>query len=183
MKIYLIRHGKTQGNLERRYIGATDEPLCKEGLSLLKKNKYPNADIVFSSPMQRCLMTAAAIYPTHTPVICGGLREMNFGDFEGKCYDELKDNAEYVKWLESGGYSPFPNGEGREEFAARCQSAFETCLSQIKDFSASQHISSPKAAFIIHGGAIMSIMQKYGTPKGEYYKWQIENGAWIELDI
>ena len=159
MKIYLIRHGKTQGNLERRYIGATDEPLCKEGLSLLKKNKYPNADIVFSSPMQRCLMTAAAIYPTHTPVICGGLREMNFGDFEGKCYDELKDNA------------------------ARCQSAFETCLSQIKDFSASQHISSPKAAFIIHGGAIMSIMQKYGTPKGEYYKWQIENGAWIELDI
>ena len=31
MDIYLIRHGKTKGNLEGRYIGTTDEPLCEEG--------------------------------------------------------------------------------------------------------------------------------------------------------
>ena len=34
-KILLIRHGKTQGNLERRYIGRTDEPLCEAGRAAL----------------------------------------------------------------------------------------------------------------------------------------------------
>ncbi len=175
MKIYLIRHGKTQGNLERRYIGATDEPLCNEGLLLLKKKKYPSAEIVFSSPMKRCLMTAKVIYPAQLPIICNDLREMNFGDFEGRCYEELKDKPEYIKWIESQGNAPFPNGESREEFAARCQSTFEFCLSQIK--------KRQSAAFVVHGGTIMSIMQKYGIPGGEYYKWQIENGEWLELDM
>ena len=30
MKIVLIRHGATKGNLEKRYIGRTDEDLCGE---------------------------------------------------------------------------------------------------------------------------------------------------------
>ena len=33
MKLIFIRHGKTAGNLERRYIGRTDEPLCDEGIA------------------------------------------------------------------------------------------------------------------------------------------------------
>lgn len=37
MKWLLIRHGQTQGNVERRYIGCrTDEPLCPQGIEVLK---------------------------------------------------------------------------------------------------------------------------------------------------
>ena len=36
MKIVLIRHGATKGNLEKRYIGRTDEDLCGEGIKKLK---------------------------------------------------------------------------------------------------------------------------------------------------
>ena len=36
MDVYLIRHGKTKGNLEGRYIGTTDEPLCEEGKQSLR---------------------------------------------------------------------------------------------------------------------------------------------------
>ena len=46
MKIILIRHGKTEGNIKNRYIGRTDEPLCGEGLDEIRKNKYPPADFV-----------------------------------------------------------------------------------------------------------------------------------------
>ena len=35
MTVYLIRHGQTQGNLERRYIGSTDQPLCPAGREAL----------------------------------------------------------------------------------------------------------------------------------------------------
>ena len=37
MKIVLIRHGATKGNLEKRYIGRTDEDLCGEGIKKLKE--------------------------------------------------------------------------------------------------------------------------------------------------
>ena len=31
MTVFLLRHGQTRGNLERRYTGSTDEPLCPQG--------------------------------------------------------------------------------------------------------------------------------------------------------
>ena len=40
MKIYMIRHGKTAGNLKGRYIGKTDEPLCEEGRAELARGCY-----------------------------------------------------------------------------------------------------------------------------------------------
>lgn len=53
MIIVLIRHGMTEGNVSRRYIGITDENLCPKGQEILNENiknrMYPMADIVFSS--------------------------------------------------------------------------------------------------------------------------------------
>ena len=65
MSWILIRHGMTEGNKERRYVGCrTDEPLCAEGTARLEKQAYPEADRVFVSPMKRCLETATILYPT-----------------------------------------------------------------------------------------------------------------------
>ena len=38
MKIVLIRHGMTEGNVSRRYIGITDENLCPKGQEILNEN-------------------------------------------------------------------------------------------------------------------------------------------------
>lgn len=198
MRIYLIRHGKTEGNLNGRYIGTTDEPLCTEGINELKSRTYPKADIVFSSPLKRCLMTAEIIYPDIKPSdinIVPNLREMDFGRFENKSYDELKNEPEYQSWLDSGGTKPFPNGEGREEFSKRCCEAFEECIRGVEDgevvrvgdfgrdgdFGKDGDSGMDGVVFIVHGGTIMSIMEKYGTPKGEFYKWQVKNGDVVEV--
>ena len=54
--VYLIRHALTKGNLEGRYIGQTDEPLCKEGIEQLEAMKndygYPYPDVVFTSSLK-----------------------------------------------------------------------------------------------------------------------------------
>ena len=59
MKIVLIRHGATKGNLEKRYIGRTDEDLCGEGIKKLKEDTcagiYPPAQAVFSSLGNGCI--------------------------------------------------------------------------------------------------------------------------------
>lgn len=88
MKIVLIRHGMTEGNVSRRYIGITDENLCPKGQQILNENiknrMYPMADIVFSSTMKRCVQTAKIIYPEKDILKEELLKECDFGIFEGK---------------------------------------------------------------------------------------------------
>ena len=63
MRIDLIRHGMTRGNEERRYIGITDEPLSERGRKLAEQCMYERPEIVFSSPLKRCVETAEILYP------------------------------------------------------------------------------------------------------------------------
>ena len=55
LKLILIRHGETQGNKLKRYIGKrTDEPLCPEAGNMLAQLAYPEVQAVYASPMIRC---------------------------------------------------------------------------------------------------------------------------------
>ena len=67
-RLYLIRHGITQGNLDGVYMGCgTDEPLCAQGRAQLAALKdrfsYPQVSTVFSSPLQRAIETAELLFP------------------------------------------------------------------------------------------------------------------------
>lgn len=174
MKCILIRHGRTQGNLEGRYIGCrTDEPLCGQGIDELRAVHYPHAERIFVSPMRRCLQTAQILYP-HSPLqIVGDLRECDFGDFENLSYKDLNGRADYQAWIDSGGELPFPNGESRCAFAARCVRAFEQVV---------QLTAKETCAFIVHGGTIMAIMEAYAHPKGGYFDFQVPNGHGFMLE-
>ena len=168
MKWILIRHGQTKGNLEHRYIGCrTDEPLCAQGVERLKKKEYPAVRRVFISPMRRCRETAELIYPGVPVEAIEDFRECDFGEFENKNYAELNGRADYQAWIDSNGEMPFPGGESRAEFAARCVKSFDKLLKQ--QFQ-------EDCAIIAHGGTIMAIMEQYAKPKGGYYDFQVKNG-------
>lgn len=168
MKIIFIRHGKTHGNLEKRYIGRTDEPLSLIGRNELVGQKYPDCDLVIASRMKRCRETAEIIYPSKKIIVCDGLEECDFGDFEGKNYLELSGNPDYQKWIDSGGNLPFPNGESPEEFKTRCITSFEKAVER---YSECETIS-----FVVHGGTIMAVLEKYTVPKRKYFDFQVKNG-------
>ncbi len=158
-----------------RYIGVTNESLCQEGIDLLKNKSYPQCEILFVSPLKRCVETAGIIYPEKERILVPKLTECNFGEFENKNYLELKNNPAYQKWIDSNGRMPFPGGESRESFQKRSVEGFLECVNQcIKD-----GISS--ASFVVHGGTIMSIMEQFARPHQEYYKWQVKNGEGFRL--
>ena len=166
MNWVLIRHGQTKGNQEHRYIGCrTDECLCEEGQAALLERSYPPVQKIFASPMKRCLETAALLYPGVPVEIIRDFRECDFGAFENKNYAELNSRADYQAWIDSGGEMPFPGGESRKEFAARCVSAFDLIRYQDVD-----------CALIAHGGTIMAVMEAYARPQGSYYDFQVKNG-------
>lgn len=177
IRLFLIRHSITEGNKKKRYIGVTDEPLCPEGRELLKNRTYPKADIIFTSPMIRCVQTAGILYPQQGLHIIEELAECNFGEFENKNYRELEGNAEYQSWIDSGGTIPFPKGESREEFCRRTLWGFRRALSLCMLERAET------AALIVHGGSIMNIMETFANPYREFYQWHVKNGEGYEVEV
>lgn len=174
LKILLIRHGQTTGNLEKRYIGKTDEPLCETGIRLLKSRKYPACERLIVSPMRRCKETAALLYPNQKQYIYTGFRECCFGDFEGKCYQELNGNPDYQAWIDSGGNAAFPNGERPADFRQRCCDTFLHAVNE--------HADADSIAMVVHGGTIMSVLSQFAVPHHDYYDWMTENGhGWLCL--
>lgn len=175
--LVLIRHGETNANREHRYLGRTDEALSGEGICKLKQNKafhkYPQADLLFTSPMRRCKETAAILYPQLCPTVISEWTEMDFGAFEGRNYEELKKDERYQAWIDSGGTLPFPEGESREQFALRCERGFRRALERID--SEGKAAPEPKTVvMLVHGGTIMALLSRfYG---GDYFDYQVPNG-------
>lgn len=177
MKIYLIRHGKTEGNLKKRYIGTTDEPLCEQGMAELEnKKKPPVPELLYVSPLLRCRMTAAILYPGVKQIIVPDFRECDFGEFENKNYQELSGNENYQKWIDSMGTLPFPQGERKEDFSHRCVNAFYQTVRIAKEQRASC------IAMVVHGGTIMSILEQAALPAKTYYEFQVKNGCGFILE-
>ncbi|MEG2814462.1 MAG: histidine phosphatase family protein, partial [Oscillospiraceae bacterium] len=178
-KLYLIRHGMTQGNLESRYIGSTDTPLCKEGIdeikSLYEEFEYPNVGKVYSSPMKRCLETAKIIYPSFTPEIIEGIREYDFGMLENKTLKELLLNPQYKEWVESGFTTSLGDSETSSQFQARVILGIDKIIMDMMDKKISE------AAVICHGGVIGHILASCALPQRKPSEWMVGNGKGYTL--
>lgn len=173
MRILLIRHGKTKGNLENRYVGRTDEPILEESARALRQKNLGGfcPDAVYASRMLRCIQTAQCLFPEREICIRDGLEETDFGAFEYKCYEELNGDPAYQAWIDSGGMSAFPGGESGADFRKRCCRAFRDCVEDAKSRGAKT------AAVVAHGGTIMAVMEAFGEPKRDFYDWQPANGG------
>lgn len=173
MKIMLIRHLPTPGNEKRQYIGRTDEDLSEK--AVLPQFAYPVPEGVVISPMKRCIQTAKRIWGVDLdgcPVVLEPLmRECDFGQFEGKTYEQLREEPSYIKWLESGGVTAFPGGETQEAFRVRCVEGMIKQVDRLLD----QQIRY--VAFLVHGGTIMAVMKTFSEEKKDFYDWQVENGS------
>ena len=129
MKIYLVRHGETDWNKERRFQGQVDIPLNCYGIELAEKTAEALREIpfeaVFSSPLCRAVQTAKIMMgerfvPFETDE---RLKEMNFGSFEGTVIppgvSERDSNPLYYFWKEPEHYIPPSDGESFEELYHR----------------------------------------------------------------
>jgi len=168
MTVTLIRHGQTQGNLERRYIGSTDQPLCGQGREALAGKHVPAVEKVYVSPMRRCRETAQLLYPDIPKEVVEDLRECGFGAFEGHTYEELKDAPAYRTWLDTAGQSVPPGGESKADMARRTLTAFRAI--------ASRHEPGDKIALVVHGGTIMALLEAL-EDSHQFYRWQAPNGG------
>lgn len=176
MRIRMIRHGKTEGNLTRCYIGYTDQPLCKEGRKELKKAFETSPDkerdiqvkTVYVTPLVRTKQTAKILFPKAKQVIVPPLQEMNFGAFEGKNYLDLTENQAYQTWLNSNCEGPCPAGESKAMFTERCKNGFLELVTKSQE---------EEIIMVVHGGTIMAVGDTLVEPHKSYFEWHVECGA------
>lgn len=176
--LVFIRHGETQANEERRYLGKTDESLSEKGIEILKLYKmqklYPDVKYLFTSPMKRCMETAKIIYPTLRPIAIPEWEEIDFGRFEYRNYEELKDDVQYQEWINSGGTLDFPAGESRNDFVLRCKSGFIRMCNELNLVVGRNAAKPVLVGMVVHGGTIMSLLSLYGGT--DYFDYQVSNG-------
>ncbi|MBQ7045103.1 MAG: histidine phosphatase family protein [Clostridia bacterium] len=178
--IHLIRHGMTQSNVSGAYVGCrTDIPLLKEGAAALKDmrrdNNYPRADLVFSSPLKRCVESAKILYPNKDIITVDDIKECDFGDFEGKTPTELDGRPDFLAW--TSGKAPAPNGESSEELVKRL------CLGLNKIVRIMMQQEKTSAAVLMHGGTIMMLLAACGLPQRHTAEWQCGFGQGYTIRV
>ena len=164
MLIVLLRHGKTAYNEQRRYQGAADVPLSQAGKAALQKADF-EPETVYVTPLVRTAQTARILCPGARQIVAPELREMDFGDFEGRTYDEMKDDAAYCAWLDSGCESACPNGESKAAFCERVCCAFE----KLADDALAR--GEERLVIVAHGGTQMAALSRFAEPHRDYYSW------------
>ena len=165
MNLYLIRHGATRANLERLYCGSTDLPLSTEGAEALKALHYPAPRARYlTSGMRRANETMEILFPGQAYERDSRFREVDFGIFEMKSYEMLKNDPAYLAWITGDNEKNIPpEGESGEMFRARVLTALETLRED--------------TVLITHGGVIAAIMEAMFPREGKNrYQWQPRPG-------
>ena len=179
--VYIIRSGATKEETEGKYIGHTDVELSEEGRKQLENMRselvYPPVGAVISSPLKRCTDTATILYPDNKCITIDSLIECNFGEFEGKDAEELKDYPMFPRWLagEQGVEPPF--GESNDEFANRIANAF------IKIVDGLIETGVTHTAIVTHGGVIMALLTLFGLPQAPMHEWLTPGGCGYTIRI
>ncbi|MBQ9832335.1 MAG: histidine phosphatase family protein [Clostridia bacterium] len=170
MEILIIRHGKTYGNSIGRYNGTIDDPLCDEGIEQARQaGSMDDVRHVFVTPLSRTKQTAAICFKNARQTVVEGLREMCFGDFEGRTSEEMQDDPQYRAWLDSNCVLPCPNGEGIASFTQRVRPAFIEVIDQsISD-------GKERVFIVAHGGTIMAIMSSFAVSDKTYFDYFCKN--------
>ncbi len=171
MKLWLIRHGLTRLGEEKRYQGALDDGLSDRGRAELKRADF-TPPRVYVSPMRRAGETAAILFPDSEQILVPDLREMDFGDFEGRAWWEMENDAAYRAWVDGGCTGRCQDGEDRAGFSSRVIQAMEALLKSRED----------ELVIVAHGGTQMAVLERWGKPAREYYRWQTGCGCGWELN-
>ena len=132
-KVYLLRHGHIENGSEKRYLGRTDIPLDQQGIEQARMLhdyfKTIALDMVFTSPLKRCLQT--------TEIVCEGKNihyekveafcEIDMGECENIPMAQIKSAYPelYAKRGEDIEHFTPPHGESFHDLSGRARYAFD----------------------------------------------------------
>ncbi len=150
VKVWMVRHGETEWNANRRFQGWTDVVLTDTGRAqatlLAGALTTMRFDSVWSSDLSRAIETARLAYGEPTPD--PRLRELNFGELEGSVWDELTPSVQSELVAFDGFVAP--GGESVTEFKSRV-------IEFLDNLPGGDHL------VVTHGGVIRMVTRECGS--------------------
>lgn len=172
---YLIRHGKTKANENHLYCGSTDLPLSESGMEELRGLHYsvPENSVFLTSGMKRTEQTLALLFGKVAHKAATDFCEIDFGRFEMKSYEQLKDDPEYQAWISRENEQKIPpGGESGAQMLRRVLAGWEALQSE-----------TAPVVLISHGGVIAALMAALFPEEGKCrYEWQPQPGHGYRID-
>ena len=182
--LLLVRHAETEDNVSMRLSGWTDTDLSPRGedqIELLADHfnrQHGHIEALYSSPLIRARRTAEAIgaLTGHTPILLDDLREMYFGELDGRPFEELREAyAHLLAADENSEVEDFvwPSGESRSGFTARV----------LRVISAIARRYPGRAVGVVtHGGVIATLLTiLHGESAANWRKWVVPNASLSEI--
>ena len=157
MRLLLVRHAETEEAARGRCYGSLDVGLSPRGMSqraaLAELLAGEPIAAVVTSPRVRAVETARAIVGPHRLDlrVDSDLRELDFGDLEGRTYDEIAATLPelYAEWMTHPTRVRFPGGEGYADLKERALRAVAATR---------EHLDGRTAAFVTHGGIVRAVL-------------------------
>ena len=148
MKLYLVRHGESQTNLEHRFTGQADAPLSEQGKEDARKAgeklKGLHFDRVYSSDLCRAADTARIALECE-PIQLEVLRELDVGSLAWRTVKECEAEYGDELWKNRNTYNYKPyGGENEEELQKRARDF----LTMLENDPCEQVIAFSHAGFI-----------------------------------
>lgn len=182
MKLYIVRHGETSWNVQKKIQGATDISLNENGIALAKVTGEALLEVPFdfaiSSPLHRAMETASLILgerklPMYTD---DRIREISFGVMEGTCLGEKTEfTGNYQQFFQDPAhYQPPKGGETLQEVCERTGS-FLTELIETKEYE--------NAVILVtsHGCAIRAMLQRFYQDKLGFWHGKVPPNCSVNL--
>ncbi len=175
--LILIRHGETHHNRDKRYQGHQDTSLTREGKrqtrEIALRLRDEPLDAIYSSDLKRTKYMAEIINSYHSLKIniLPELREIDFGDWEGKTHDEIQGEWRGLldEWEREPSKIKIPRGESIKDLAERVRFTIKKIISNHPD---------QRIAIVTHGGPIRIIlMDALGLGTDDWWKMITSNGG------
>jgi alpha-ribazole phosphatase len=156
-RLLLIRHAEPEAEARGRCYGTLDIGVSDEGLRQADRLARALAEVglaaIYTSPRRRALQTASALGRVRglAPVVDERLCEIDFGDFEGRTYEEIEREHPdlFRRWMETPTEIEFPNGESYERLQKRALLALSSILDNHR---------RDTVAVVTHGGIARAIL-------------------------
>ena len=186
MRLLLIRHAESQGNLELRLQGRREFPLTKRGLAqaeALAARLVPlPLAAVYASPIGRAMQTAEVIAAKAGLRVVPEprLQEYDFGEaVSGLTWPEIREkHPKIIESLRSGEpeFPRYPGEEGRAAFQDRVRMA-------MSDLTA-QHNGDENVAVITHAGPIsVFLLDVLGREYGRPIPFVLDNASITTVEV
>ena len=178
MKLYVVRHGRTDWNVRRIMQGRVDTSLNLEGIEQARETKklldgYA-FDRVFVSPQKRALQTAEIVTEGRgiPMVVAEALRERSYGEFEG----QGREVFDYVAFWDFGKDLRYKEAENIRDFFDRVWSFL---------YMLKERFPEEKVLLVTHGGVIRAVECFVHPDKanGELGRWMPKNCSVYEYDL